>query len=358
MRILIVKLSAFGDIIHSLPVIDFFRAYAVKNNTQVEIHWIIEKRWSPIIREHPGIGHIHITNTLEWRKAHWKRNTWQEIVHCIRDLRAYQYDLVVDINGLIRSALLARLARADLRIGFSRDSDICKEQQATLLLHKTYSVPHIHVVDQTLQLLVKSLGFEAFEASEPFLPPNHSASETAEEILRQKGLKSGQFVVVVAGGGWATKLIREQSLAEICDFISGYGLTPVLSWAGKKEEERVKEITGLTRAEVSQFGNTPVDAFMEILRMSRLVIGPDTGAVHAGSAVKTPTICYFGPSSEDYSGPRRDTDITIQLSPSCGPCFKRECDKGLCRDLDVNRILAAIELQLGGLKPSLIRQEG
>lgn len=358
MRVLIVKLSAFGDIIHSLPVIDFFRDYAIKNNTEVELHWIIEKRWSPILSEHPGIRHIHITNTLEWRKAHWKRNTRQEIVRCIGDLRKYKYDLAVDINGLIRSALLARLSRADLRVGFSRDSDICKEQQATLFLHKTYSVPHIHVVDQTLQLLAKSLGFEVYETSEPFLPPIYSAIEAAERILRQKGLKPGQFAIVAAGGGWATKLIRERSVAEICDFISGYGITPVLSWAGKREEERAEEITGLTRSEVSQLGNTPVDEFLEILRMSRLVIGPDTGAVHAGSAVKTPTICYFGPSSKDYSGPRRETDITIQLSPPCGPCFKRECDKGLCRDLDVKRILVAIEHQLSGLKTYLIRKEG
>jgi len=346
LRVLIVKLSAFGDIIHSLPVIDFFRDYAIKNNREVELHWIIEKRWSPIIREHPGIRHIHTTNTLEWRKAHWKRNTRQEIFRCVGDLRKYKYDMAVDINGLIRSALLARLSRADLRVGFSRDSDICKERQATLFLHRTYSVPHIHVVDQTLQLLAKSLGIEPVESSEPFLPPIKPAIEVAARIISEKGLKPGRFAVVASGGGWATKLIQERSVAEICDFISGYGITPVLSWAGKTEEERAKDITGLTRSEVSQLGNTPVDVFMEILRMSRLVVGPDTGAVHAGSAVKTPTVCYFGPSSEDYSGPRRKTDITIQLSPPCGPCFKRECEKGLCRDLDVERILEAIGRQL------------
>ena len=358
MRVLIVKLSAFGDIIHSLPVIDFFRDYAEKKNTEVELHWIIEKRWSPIIRAHPGIRHIHITNTLEWRKALWKRSTGQEIFSCIRDLRKFKYELAVDINGLIRSAILARLSKADLRVGFSRDSDICKEQQATLFLHKTYSVPHIHVVDQILQLLAKSLAVESFKSSEPFLPPLKPAIKEAEIIIKKMGLKPVHFAVVAAGGGWATKLIREQSVAEICDFISGYGIRPVLSWAGISEEERAKDIAALTRSEISQLGNTPVDVFLEILRMSRLVIGPDTGAVHAGSAVKAPTICYFGPSSQDYSGPRRETDITIQLSPPCGPCFKRQCEKGLCRDLDVKRILEAIEHQLSGLKTYLISEEG
>jgi lipopolysaccharide heptosyltransferase I len=351
LRILIVKLSAFGDIIHSLPVIDFLQDYGRKNNERIELDWIVEKRWSPLLREHPGIRRLHLTNTLEWRKAVFSRKTRREIFGFISSLRKVKYDMTVDINGLIRSALLARLSRADLSVGFSRDSDICREPQANLLLKKTYSVPHLHVVDQTLHLMARSLNVDQGESREPFLPPIKGAIARAERVIREKGLRPGRFAVVAAGGGWETKLIHEKSTAEICDFIAGYGLTPVLSWAGETEENRSKNIAALMSSEAEQLGNIPVDVFAEILRMSGLVVGPDTGTVHTGSAVKTPTVCYFGPSSENYSGPRRETDRTVQLSPQCGPCFKRVCPKGLCRDLEVEPILEAIAFQLNHASP-------
>ena len=343
MRVLIIKLSAFGDIIHSLPVIEYFQEFSKKNNTKVELHWLIEKKWSPIIQNHPGVHQVLLTNTTHWRRAFFHKSTWQEISHCVSRLRDNRYDIVLDINGLLRSALFARIARAYLRVGFSKNSDICKEKHSVYLMDKTLSVPHIHVVDQTIKLLEMTLPTDIPEPLNPYLPSNHVAEKMANEIMKKKGLIPKRFAVIAAGGGWETKLLDEKIMIELCDHIARYGLIPVLSWSGYDEEERVIRISRLSENKVKHLGNLPVDVFLEVLRMSRVVIGPDTGTIHAASAVKTPTVSYYGPSSAMYSGPRRITDRVVQLSPHCGPCFKRQCKENHCNHLDVKTIINEID---------------
>lgn len=342
LRVLIIKLSAFGDIIHSLPVIEYFHEFSKNNNTKVELHWLIEKRWSPIIHNHPGVHHVLLTNTTHWRRAFFHKSTWQEILDCVSGLRDSRYDVVLDINGLLRSALFSRLARAHQRVGFSKDSDICKEKHSVLLLDKTHSVPHIHVVDQTIKLLEMTLPTDIPEPLNPYLPSNHMAEEMAKEVMKKKGLIPKRFAVIAAGGGWETKLLDDKIMEELCDHISRYNLIPVLSWSGDNEKKRAIKISELSKNKVKQLGNLPVDVFLEVLRMSRIVIGPDTGTIHAASAVETPTVSYYGPSSAMYSGPRRITDRVVQLSPHCGPCFKRECKENYCKHLDVKMIINEI----------------
>lgn len=347
LRVLIIKLSAFGDIIHSLPVIEYFREFSKNNNTKVELDWLIEKRWSPIINNHPGVHHVLLTNTTYWRRAFLHKSTWQEIIDCVSRLRDNRYDIVLDINGLLRSSLFARLARAHLRVGFSKDSDICREKHSVCLLDKTHSIPHIHVVDQTIKLLEMTLPVDLPNPLMPYLPSNPIVEEMAKEVIEKKGLIPNRFAVIAAGGGWETKLLDEKIMAELCDHITQYNLIPVLSWSGSHEEERAMRISQLSKNQVKQIGDLPVDVFVGVLRMSRIVIGPDTGTVHAASAVKTPTVSYYGPSSAKYSGPRRFTDRVLQLSPHCGPCFKRECRENLCNHLNIQMILDEINNLLG-----------
>lgn len=346
MKVLIIKLSAFGDIIHSLSVIDCFREYSGKNNIDVELHWLVEKKWSPILKNHRGIDKLIISNTKEWRKSIFSSETRKELFAFWKDLRQEKYDLVIDINGLLRSAILARLTRAKNRIGFSEDSDFCREKYCSWFLDNTYNVPWGHVIDQTVGLLERALEIEMPGVVNPVLPPHEAGTVKARKMLEQNNLEPGRFAVIAAGGGWETKLLDVRSVAAFCDRVSSYGITPVLTYYGDEEGKRAKEISSIAVSDVRELSNLPVDIFIEIMRLSRLVIGPDTGTVHAASAVKTPTVSYYGPSSGDYSGPRRKTDRVVQISPECGPCFKRRCEKGLCSGLEVDKVLDAIDDQL------------
>lgn len=346
MRILIIKLSAFGDIIHSLSVLECFREYTQRYNREVELHWLVEKKWSPILEDCPGIHNLILTDTKTWRKALFSMSTWKEIFGFWSNLRRVKYDFVIDINGLLRSAILGRMTRADQRIGFSKDSDFCREKHSVRLLDKTFSVPAGHVIDQTVGLLKKALDIEMPGAVIPVLPVKEDVMREAERLLDDNDLTSKGFAVIAAGGGWETKLLDEKSIAAFCDCVSEYGIKPVLSWAGENERERSNKISKLAQCDVMEIGDIPVDIFIELLRMARIVIGPDTGTVHAASAVETSTVSYYGPSSGEYSGPRHPTDRVVQISPECGPCFKRRCDKGLCRDLNIDKVLDAIKLQM------------
>ena len=346
LRVLIIKLSAFGDIIHSLSVIDCFKIYSELHNNKVELHWLVEKKWSPILKNYPGVDNLIIINTKEWRRSLLSRTTWREIFAFWSRLRADRYDMVIDINGLLRSAILARIARSNQRIGFSRDSSFCKERHSVLFLDRTYFVSSGHVVDQTVRLLEKALDIEISKTVLPCLPVSEDAQQEAREVLVRNGLVHSGFAVIAAGGGWETKLLDEGLIAAICDCVSNNGIKPVLSWYGRDERERAKRISRLAADKVIEMGDIPIDVFIELLRMSRLVIGPDTGVVHAASAVETPTVSYYGPSSAEYSGPRRSTDRIVQISPDCGPCFKRRCEKGLCNNLDIRKVLDEIDGQL------------
>lgn len=346
MRVLIIKLSAFGDIIHSLSVLDCFREYSRQYNSEFELDWLVEEKWAPILRDYPGIGNIITSNTKGWRKSLFDRRTWKEITVFWSELRKIRYDLVIDINGLLRSALLARLTRANERVGFSEDSDFIREKHSSFFLDKTYSVPHGHVVDQTVCLLEKILGISISGPVIPILPENKRALHKAKQLVSGMGLFSNNYALIAAGGGWETKLLKPELIASFCDKVAEYGIIPVLSCAGESEKGRAKEISCMAESKVMMLGDIPVDIFIEVMRTSCLVIGPDTGTVHAASAVGTPTVSYYGPSSGDYSGPRRSTDKVVQISPDCGPCFKRKCDKGLCLDLNIDNVLIAIREQL------------
>ena len=348
LRVLIIKLSAFGDIIHSLSVIDCFREYAERYNKKVELHWLVEKKWSPILKNYPGVHNLIVTNTKDWRRSLFSRTTWREIFDFWSSLRMNIYDIVIDINGLLRSAILARIARTDQRVGFSKDSNFCREKHSVLFLDRTFSVSSGHVVDQTVRLLEKALNMEISKSIVPYLPSSDDAQREAKEILSRNGLIPEGFAIIAAGGGWETKLLDEGLIAGLCDCVSQNGIKPVLSWDGDNEKERARRISGLAESDVIELGDIPVDVFIEVLRMSRIVIGPDTGTVHAASAVETPTVSYYGPSSAEYSGPRRSTDRVVQISPECGPCFKRRCDKGLCNNLDIRGVLDEINSQLMG----------
>lgn len=347
MRVLIIKLSAFGDIIHSLSVIDCFREYSRLYNKEVELHWLVEKKWSPILAGHEGIDRLIISNTKEWRKSILSRKTRKEVFSFWKNLRGREYDLVIDINALLRSAVIARITKSKNRVGFSDDSDFTREKYCSLFLDKTYDVPWGHVVDQTVGLLEKALDIKMSQIILPTLPLNSPGMIKAQEFLAANKLQPQRYAIIAAGGGWKTKLLDVRSIASFCDKVAGYGILPVLSYYGKEEGERAREISSIAGGDVRELPNLPVDVFIEIMRLSRLVIGPDTGTVHAASAVETPTVSYYGPSSGDYSGPRRETDRVVQISPECGPCFKRTCEKGLCTGLKIDKVLDAIGDQLG-----------
>ncbi len=346
MKILIVKLSAFGDIIHSLTAIECIRQYEKKHNKKVEIHWLVEKKWSPILENHKDIDKLIVINTKEWRKSIFSKKTRQEFSAFWKDLRGTEYDLVIDINGLLRSAVIAWLAKSKNRVGFSEDSEFCREKYCSWFLNNTYNVPWGHVIDMTVGLFERVLDIDGKGVINPELPPNEEGEKKARKVLEAEGLEPNRYAVIAAGGGWQTKLLDIKSVAAFCDTAAKYGIVPVLSYFGDEEGKRAEEIAALAESDVRELPNLSVDIFIEIMRLSRLVVGPDTGTVHAASAVKAPTVSYYGPSLGDYSGPRRETDIIVQISPECGPCFKRNCDKNLCADLNVNKVIEAIEEQL------------
>jgi heptosyltransferase-1 len=346
LKILIVKLSAFGDIIHSLTAIDCIREYERRYNKKVEIHWLVEKRWSPILENHKDIDKLIVINTKEWRRSIFSRKTRQEFISFWKSLRGVEYDLVVDINGLLRSAVLAWLTKSKNRVGFSEDSDFCREKYCSWFLNNTYNVPWGHVIDQTVGLFERVLDIDGSGIINPTMPLNEEGEKKARAILRENSLEPNGYAVIAAGGGWQTKLLDIKSIAAFCDTVAKHGIVPVLSYFGDEEGKRAKEISNLAESDVKELPNLSVDIFIEIMRLSRLVIGPDTGTVHAASAVMAPTVSYYGPSLGEYSGPRRETDRVVQISPECGPCFKRNCDKNLCSDLNADKVIEAIEEQL------------
>lgn len=342
MRILIVKLSAFGDIIHALPALDDLR----RRPEQPEIHWLVDARYAFVTEVLPPDVQVHV--------APLKAGDWRGVLRAIRELRALGFDAVLDLQGLIKSAVLARLAGAPV---FGLDARQMREQPARWLERCTPFHPdERHIVQQLRRVAAAPFASDseppvekasAPDAPIPYRPPRIPLTDAmqtaADETLRGWALDE-PYVWLHLGGGWATKQLPEATWRAVAEGATERGLTPVLGWGNTHEHKRARQLGQLVPAAFVPPRRLPMPSLCGVLARARAVIGADTGVVHLAAALGTPTISFWGPSASWRSGPQGPADRHVESNPPCGPCFRRTCDQFVCMDMiRAGDILAALD---------------
>jgi len=295
-RILIVRLSAIGDVVQQMPV-----ACALRERfPRAFLAWAVEPRAAPVLR-----GHAALDELIELPGGWWKspRIAWR----LRRRLHALRFDVALEAQGLTKAAILARLSGARRRIGFGRPWG---RELSRWFNNELVDTAVDHVVDRNLMLL-RPLGIEW--PAVRFGVPDHAADRAdAAETICHTGLEDG-FAIINAGAGWPSKLWPVGRYAAVAQYLGTVHALPTLVLWGLGEERRLAEQIVANSAGHARMGSpTSLTQLAALARRCRLFIGSDTGPLHLAAAVEAPCIGLYGPWPAKRHGPYGPGHVSLQ----------------------------------------------
>ena len=299
MKVLIVKTSSMGDVIHTFPAVEDARL----NRPDVSFDWCVEEAFAGIVALHPAIDRIHTVAIRRWRKALLDGDTWREAAALRRALRECRYDLVIDAQGLLKSALVARQAGAPIA-GFDRSS--AREPSATLFYDATNTVPRdLHAIERTRRLFGLALGYQ----------PDLSALDSGivPPVSDIAGI-GGRTAFLLHGTSREDKKWPAEDWIETARLLVEREMTPVTTWSNEREKGVAEAIAGAVPSTIL-VPKSPLADIAAIIGRSTLVVGADTGLTHLASAFGLPTVAVFLATEPGLTGPRGPYASTLLEAP-------------------------------------------
>ena len=295
-RIVIVRLSAIGDVIHGMPI-----ACALRDRfPQAMLCWVVEERAAELLRGHEALDEL-IVLRRGWLKsptAVWRLR---------RQLRAMRPELAIEAQGLTKAAVAARLSGAKRRIGLG---GMWGRELSPWLNTELVNTDGLHAVDRNL-LLLRPLGIEspAVRFGVPDRPADRAA---AAELVRQSGIQ-GDFVLVTSGAGWPSKLWpADRHAAVAADLGRRHGLPSLLVWGNADERARAEQIAADSQQHARVAPKMSLMELAAVARQAVFCLGSDTGPLHLAAAVGTPCVGLYGPWPADKHGPYGPQHVTVQ----------------------------------------------
>lgn len=311
MQILVVKLSSMGDIIHTLPAL----TDAAAAISQVKFDWLIEPGFAEIPRWHPAVQNIITVPLRAWKKQLLTTTLQKDIKNLFSSLRSKQYDVILDAQGLLKSAALSRLGKSKIYGGFSADS--AREKMASVLYNTTISVPkNLHAIERTRKLFAGVLQYDI----------NAELINYGVPWKDFVGLKSVKpYLFFLHGTTWETKHWPEAYWLELANIAGSYGYLIYMTWATAEQKSRVERLSAQCKFIVMLPHLTITEALL-YLKESSGIVAVDTGFAHLGSALDVPVVSLFGPTDPKLVGMLGKCQINLN-SPhiGCSPCLKRVC---------------------------------
>jgi lipopolysaccharide heptosyltransferase I len=339
MKILFVKLGSIGDVVHTLPALAAVRR-AVPG---AKISWVVERRAAEILRDNPLLETLIEVDTKGLRRWPLSGETLPATRRQLRRLRASPFDLSIDFQGLLKSALVSRLSGARRRAGFAREH--LREPAGRLLLTETVRVPaRLNVIRKNLALAAGALGVELPSAADTLEFPVHvspSHAREADEVVRTVGER---FTILNPGGGWPTKLWDAARFGELADaLLVKYGLRSVVTY-GPGERDLAERAVAASRAGAATATSPTLKGFYALARRASVYVGGDTGPTHLAVAAGAPVVGLFGPTEWWRNGSPREDDICVERTDiGCrADCHRRACSQWVCMDVGVETVTSAV----------------
>lgn len=341
-RILIVRLGAMGDVIHGLPAVASLQVAFPASR----IGWLIEERWAELLctletprsgprsPQRPLVDRIHTVNTKLWGAAPCSLQTWERIAAALSDLRAEDYDIAIDLQGALRSSLLARWSGAPTIYGFAEP----RENLASMFYTRPAIVSGEHVVEQAESLMSRIAG-RPLPLSQVELPRDDKAEVECETWLREKGID--KFVLFNPGAGWGAKLWPSDRYGDVARRLAERGVKNVINF-GPGEELIAQSV--LANAGAGSYGFTgSLTRLIALARRASLFVGGDTGPMHLAAALCVPVLGIFGPTNPARNGPFGVRHIVLR-SPASVTSYRHvnESDRGLL-EINAEQVVAAAE---------------
>jgi heptosyltransferase-1 len=342
-RLLLVKPSSFGDIIHTLPVLD-----AIHHSwPRTAVDWIVKPEWMVLLEGHPMLREV-LPFPMSWR-------AWRQTIPLIRQRR---YDMVLDLQGLLRSGLLSRFTGAPMRIGFAtgrEGSPWCYTRQVVLPdgsptgpvdSHCTSMHAPMHAIDRYLYL-AREAGVSVQPPVRFPLPSWPDAERWVDRCWDEMGVQSKEMVCVIhPAARWATKRWPAERFALLADRLVAEQGWRVIVIAGAKEREQGSEVTALIQQpHLDLSGQTSLPQLSALLRRAALVVTNDSGPMHLAVAVGTPVVALFGPTDPRTVGPYGSGHVVLQKGIDCSSCSRQRCVNALAclTAISVDEVTTAVE---------------
>jgi heptosyltransferase-1 len=274
--VLLVKTSSLGDVVHNLPVAsDIRRAFP-----DAAIDWVVEEAFAATPRSHPAVREVLPVAVRRWRSALWRRRVGDEIVDFVKRLREHHYDVVIDTQGLLKSALIARIARG-ARYGLDRQSS---REPLGLFYDETFNVPRSqHAVERNRTLAARALHYTAEQRIDYGI---RSPAVDFAWLPRQR------YVVLLHATSAQRKLWPEAQWRDLVDHFSRCATCCVLPWGNASERARSERLAQHVSTAIVPPA-LPLDEVMGLLAGAHAVIGVDTGLVHLAAALGVATIGIY-----------------------------------------------------------------
>lgn len=357
--LLIVRLSAMGDVIHTMPA-----AVALRHTfPHATIGWLIEERWAELLctlryprsgarsSQRPMIDRVHTVNTAEWRREPFSFNTWQQMAVGLSHLRGVRYDAVIDFQGAIRSALLARWSGAPIVYGSIQPRENAASMFYTRKLFVDSAGPH--VVQQALAMAAAVSETSAENMLRSSLTDYFPVDSDAECKIAPFVGGIGEFAIVNPGAGWGAKRWPAERYGEVARGLASEGLRSLINYGPGEEQlaDAVETASGGTAQKIS----CSVSELISVTRRARLFVGGDTGPMHMAAALKIPVVAIFGPTNPARNGPFGTRSIVLRSASSQTDHSRySEPERGLL-EITVEEVVAAARKLLRGTTPATMR---
>lgn len=326
-RFLLVRLGSLGDVIHAIPAAAALRAFA----PSAQIDWLVDPRYAGVVGMVRGVDRAIPVDP---------RGAKGTLLATVRALRATRYDAAFDVQGLIKSAALTRLAGARRTFGLPRRH--LRERLAGFFYTDTPDLGDaVHVVHKALAM-VAAVGVVP---GAPVFPLDLPPSPPAVQVVQRH---PGGFALLNPGGAWPNKQWPAERLGDLARHIrAAHGLPSVVLW-GPGEEKRAALVVGASQGAAELSPPTRIADLFGLSKAARVVVSGDTGPLHIAGAVGAPLVAIFGPTIAERNGPWLSADVVVARTERCVCLYQRQCRRGTpcIEEIGVDEVAAAVSARL------------
>jgi heptosyltransferase I len=331
LRILLIKPSAIGDVVHTLPILGLLR----KRWPAAHISWLLTPACAGLLEGHPLLNEVIVFERRRfgrwWRSPAW---SWR-LLHFARGLRRKKFDLVIDLQGLFRSGILSWLTRAPVRVGFANAREF-----APMFYNRRVPIEtnDQHAIDRYLKVAA-ALGCDV---GGPIEFPFHVTDEDRREVASLVG-GADRYAVLLPGTNWATKRWPvEHYAALVRPLRERFNLWTVV--AGSDDEAA---LGAAVAGGINLAGKTSLRQLAALIERATVVIANDSGPMHIAAGMGKPLVTLFGPTSPLRTGPYRRESSVLRIDLPCSPCYSRKCSHQTCLQwIDIEPVMRMAEEQI------------
>ena len=347
MNILIVKMSAIGDVIHTLPALNALRAHF----PNAHITWLVEEAAADLVIGHPSVDNVIVSKRKRWVKALFSPSFPQALVKIlsfIRALRETEYDMVIDFQGLLKSGVMVMLAKGKKKIGFDKGME---HAECSHLFYNHRIAPvsmEIHALKRGLMML-QALGVRA-DKIEYRLPVTSGDRDAVHSLLQKNGISTQEKIICInPQATWKTKLWDNKKFASLSDRIQERHGARIVFTGGPEDRPIIDTIISMAnKACINLAGLTTLKMLAALYEQTDVLVTTDTGPMHLGAAAGTRVVAIFGSTAPWRTGPYGPNHVVVRSGVNCSPCFKRECEHRRCiQEISVDKVMSAVDKQMG-----------